>query len=135
MIGGQDHVVGNKPAQIDALVRAHGAKQTGVRMVIERVGDVLTITATATPPLSEEASVQIVRYVPQAPVAIERGENAGRTGEYHNVVSSWVRLGTWPGGDRYAAEVAVSGNEPIVVIIQLAMSGGPGEILAAARLR
>ncbi len=33
--------------------------------------------------------VQVVRFVPHARVRIERGENAGRTLDYHNIVTEW----------------------------------------------
>jgi hypothetical protein len=76
--------------------------------------------------------VQLVRYLPSATVAISRGENAGRTITYRNIVTEWTHLARWDGRNAFQLELAVTGPEPVVVVIQ---SDGPGEVLAAARLR
>ena len=37
--------------------------------------------------------MQLVRYKPEETVTIERGENAGKTITYHNIVTSWEASG------------------------------------------
>jgi hypothetical protein len=72
-----------------------------------------------------------VRYRPSETVTIERGENAGRTMTYHNIVTDWQVLDNWPGRDPFELSVEVRGSDKVVVIIQ---SDGPSDVLAAARL-
>jgi len=62
-------------------------------------------------------------------VAIERGENAGLTVNYSNIVTSWQRLADWAGGEPLQIKADVPGDQPMVVIVQ---REGPAEILAAA---
>ena len=102
-----------------------------VDLQVERLGDMLTIQATALVAQAHPLAIQLVRYRPEEVVTIERGENAGQTITYHNVVTSWERLGEWDGQQPLNISAPVSGNAPVVVIVQKA---GPGEILAAAKI-
>ena len=63
-------------------------------------------------------------------LTIERGENAGKTVTYRNIVTSWTVLGEWDGAAPYEAEAEVAGPERAAVIVQAA---GPAGVLAAAR--
>jgi hypothetical protein len=76
--------------------------------------------------------LHLVRYTPSDSVEIEAGENAGRRGEYHNIVTSWESIATWDGRATFEMSVQIEGSDPLVVIVQ---ERGLGEIVAAARLR
>ena len=43
------------------------------------------------------ADVHLVRFLPSAEVAIEAGENAGRTVTYSNIVTDWETIARWDG--------------------------------------
>lgn len=129
VIGGVDFVEGTNPGSIKSLVKAHMAGSSPVTMTIVRTGNRLTIRAIANPPLGRRSQVQLVRYTPSQSVDIRRGENAGRTISYTNIVTSWQVLADWPGQAPLELEAAVTGGDPIVVIIQ---SEGPRAVLAAA---
>ena len=73
----------------------------------------------------------MVRYMPAAEVAIERGENAGRLVTYRNIVTEWTKVADWPGLMPLEIEAAAPGDAPVVVIVQ---EPGPAAVLAAARL-
>ncbi len=75
--------------------------------------------------------VQLVRYKPEETVAIERGENAGRTLTYRNIVTSWEALGDWTGEAPLSITAKAPGPDPAVVILQ---AQGPSFIHAAARV-
>ena len=74
--------------------------------------------------------VQLVRYMPEQTVEIERGENAGRVVTYRNVVTSWEHVADWAGVEPLDLSTPAPGSEPAVVILQ---NDGPAAILAAAR--
>jgi hypothetical protein len=80
----------------------------------------------------ERMVLKLVRYTPSATVEIDAGENAGRRGDYHNIVTSWQAIGTWDMRSPLEMSVQIEGSDPLVVIIQ---ERGLGEIVAAARLR
>jgi hypothetical protein len=75
--------------------------------------------------------IQVVRYIPQATVRIEAGENAGRNILYSNIVTQWTQIGRWNGSDEITETTTLTGDEQVVVLVQAA---GPGRILAAGRL-
>ena len=131
IIGGLDQVEGNQPAQVEALIRRHLDAAQGVTLTLERDGDTIVIRAVAPGAFAEPVRVQLVRFRPAETVTIERGENAGRTITYRNIVTSWQALGDWTGEAPLALETSAPGADPAVVILQ---KSGPSAILAAARI-
>lgn len=132
IIGGQEHVVGNHPKDVGALLRKHAGRTPAVQIEVERHGDRLQIEAETANPVNVPVLVQVVRYAPSARVAIKKGENAGRTVDYSNIVTEWHIIGEWDTRTKLEAEGSIEGDAPVVVILQ---EKGPGRVLAAARLR
>ena len=132
IIAGMDHLIGARPAQLEALIKRFSAKKTGVALQLDRRGGALKVRARSNAPFRSKAVVQLVRFKPHSRVQIGRGENAGRTIDYANVVTEWSRVATWDGASDLALNLKAPGNDAIVVIIQ---ENGPGPILAAAQLR
>lgn len=131
IIGGADRIEGFAPDETAERLRAHMEAGTPVRLTVTRKGDRLVIRAEADPPLTESLRVQLVRYKPEETVTIERGENAGKTITYTNIVTSWERLGEWSGQEPLELTAPFPGDEPGAVIVQ---RDGPAAILAAARV-
>jgi hypothetical protein len=131
IIGGADRIEGFAPEETAERLRKHLEAGQSVRLTVTREGDRLVIRAEADPPLTEAVRVQLVRYRPQETVTIERGENAGKTITYSNIVTSWERLEDWAGQEPLELSAPFAGDEPGAVIVQTA---GPAEILAAARI-
>ena len=131
IIGGVDRIEGFAPQETAERLRAHLGAATTVDLIVTREGDMLVIRAKADPPLDEAVRVQLVRYKPAETVLIERGENAGRTITYTNIVTSWQLLEDWSGQSPLELRTPFAGGEPGAVIVQ---SDGPAAILAAARV-
>jgi hypothetical protein len=129
IVGGVDQVVGNNPQAINALIRAHQDAAATVALDVARKGDTLVISADATGTVDGPLDVVVVRYLAEEEVAIKRGENAGRTINYHNVVTAWDRVGEWSGAEPLQMEATITGREEVVVILQ---RRGPAAIMAAA---
>jgi hypothetical protein len=131
IIGGSDRIEGFAPTETAERLRAHMEAGTPVRLTVTREGNRLVIRAEADPPLTEPVRVQLVRYRPSETVTIERGENAGKTITYTNIVTSWERLEDWSGREPLEVSAPFDGDEPGAVIVQ---QDGPAAILAAARV-
>ncbi len=132
VIGGQDHVIGSRPMQVMDQVLAHGARPDPVAVSLNRSGNTLQIKAHANGNLRKDTVVQIVRYTPRVVRNIRRGENAGKSILYTNVVNNWSAASRWNTASPLAINATVSGNDPVVVIVQ---EGTNGPILGAAQLR
>jgi hypothetical protein len=93
-------------------------------------GGAVTVGAGAAP--SGGADVWLARFIPRTvEVAIPRGENAGHTLPYEDVVREMVLLGHWRGE---AATFALpGGGEPGLAEAAIVQGAGSGPILAAAR--
>lgn len=129
IVGGVDPVEGYRPEETAALIRKHLEASKDIGLTLDRKGNILSIRAFALPSLGGKAIVQLVRYTPNQTVNIERGENAGKSIKYYNIVTSWQSVGTWSGKEPLDLQTSVNGDEPIVVIVQ---QEGPASILAAA---
>ena len=137
IVGGTHQVIGTDAMALMDAIRAHAALPVAVNLELRRSGAQLQISMSAAiaGPIPGEIPgamlVQVVRYLPVEAVDIERGENAGRKLTYVNIVTSWQLLGHWDGLAPLTLETAMTGDEPVVVIVQ---EEGPGRILAAKRL-
>jgi hypothetical protein len=132
IIGGNNRVMGNEPMQVADLIMAHRDAEYPVRITMSRVDSMLTVRAEAAMALPEYPMiVQIVRYDPMQTVEIARGENAGSTITYANIVTEWTRIGEWTGEAPFSLSLGDASDDPVVAIVQMA---GPGAILGAARL-
>jgi hypothetical protein len=129
IVEGSDVLVGAKPMKLAELIERHGEAAPAVRLAVMRIDGKIEIAASDA---REPAPmvVDLVTYVPHRSVSIARGENAGRTLDYHNIVSSWTRIGVWNGKGEFRASVPLASGDPAAVIVQKV---GPGEIVAAAR--
>ena len=132
IVAGAHRLKGTRGMELAELLQKEAGRNSEVRLVLQRAGSMLHVTAEAEPPLDREVTVDLVRYKPEATVEIYGGENAGRTVTHHNIVTVWESLGLWDGNGPVAFHVRVEGSDPVVVIVQ---ETGPGAILAAARSR
>lgn len=77
-------------------------------------------------------TVWIAKYRLKATVEISRGENAGRTMTYRNVVSNLMNMGTWSGAEREEVEMPhPDPGEGVAIWIQ---DGAGGPVHAAAKI-
>lgn len=120
-----------------ALRKLSGAGQgMSVDIKVMHTGDSVVIDAGEGAG-DEKGQVVLVYYQPARPVAIERGENRGRTMTYWNAVSEIQTAGMWHGAAaRYefpASEMAKKGAGGCAVLLQSTGEDGlPGPILGAA---
>lgn len=132
IVDGGKRVEGNRPGEVAQAIAASGKQAGSVDLDLSRKNGQLVIHAESAGAIPAGTSVQLVRYKDQAQVEIGRGENAGLTMQYHNIVTSWQRIGEWSGNGALEMTAPVSGGDGVVVIIQ---NAGPANILAAARLK
>jgi hypothetical protein len=137
VVGGAVHVAGTKPMRLAEAIERLGEVPVAVDLTVRRTGTEVQIAAEArqadagaTPgPLV----VQMLRYSPEETVQIGRGENAGRTVTYANVVTELATLGVWDGRAPLVMRVTIDGRpDPVVVVLQ---REGHGPVVAAALAR
>ena len=126
---GHTHVVGNHPMDVSDLIALHEARSRPVALELETAGGKTILTLRATGEVSGEIQVMLVDYDPEATVEITRGENAGRTISYANIVESWQELGVWDGSAEFRTELPEVSSAAILV-----QKAGYGPMLAARNL-
>lgn len=140
VIGGIEQAVGSHVMKVMEILHQH---QMAVgRVNLQRQADgaeqIVRVESTSNLPLPKVIYAQMVRFQPQATVAIKRGENAGRSITSTNIVTEIHALGQWDGtGEaRFVLPdpVAPDGQSAAILLQAATPDGYPGEILAALAL-
>lgn len=132
VVGGRDHVIGAKPMEVMDHLRNQQGENTKTTVQLRRSGSNIQATAPKISGRSSPMVVQLVRYKPSETVAISRGENAGRSIQYSNIVTSWQTIQRWDGRSDLSISASAAGSDAVVVIVQ---EDRNGPIVAAAELR
>jgi hypothetical protein len=133
VINGAEGVVGSKRDDVhDAVASA----QLPLAVSLTAYDDMLKLQVPADAAL-EDASIWLIRYLDRADVAIEKGENAGKSMVYTQVVVDRQIVGMWEAGA--GAEIKLpldqfdaGANGGIAILVQPERNGLPGPILGAA---
>ena len=132
IIQGKEHVVGNHPQDVNKVLKRYKAAQPQIMLEAARDGRKLQVKAAALDGVSKgDATVLLVRYNPSETTRITRGENAGKSIAYANIVHELKVVGKWD--MRKPLELSVRSGPDLksAVIIQRA---GFGPILAGVRV-
>lgn len=133
VVNGAKGVVGSHRSEV------HGALDGAalpLAVEIARDGDMLKVSIPPNTSL-EDAVVWMVTYLDRADVAIDTGDNAGKSMVYTQVVTDRQVLGMWEGTTGASLklplpEILDDGSTGIAVIVQQENGGLPGPILGAA---
>ncbi|SFM26785.1 DUF1223 domain-containing protein [Methylobacterium pseudosasicola] len=140
VVDGSGFAVGSDRAALDRLMREatqHGGLPIPVRGEIR--GDRISVEVGAAPELKAETrgDVWLVPVLRSRAIAIQGGENGGRTATYVNVVRGLQRLGPWTGQptrfDVPGTLAEIADADSWVILVQGAAEGRPGRILGAAK--
>ena len=133
VIQGADHATGSDRSGVWAKIKK-AAKTKRVPVAIRRAGGKIRVTVPGAH-TTDKAAVWLAVYGSKMETEIKRGENAGRTIVYHNVVSDMIRIGTWSGQPldipTAVDGMGAKGRDGCAVILQ---SLKTGRILGAARI-
>jgi len=133
IVNGTDHVVGSRYRDVTDLIDKHLAvEKNGIAVQVHREGGQVRLEARSAQPRDMPLLVQFARYMPEATVEIERGENAGRTITYTNIVTELVEVAEWDTLAPLMLDVEWPEGAPLAVLLQYP---DHGTIEAVARLR
>ena len=138
VINGEIDVVGSRRGEVLNAIDRGTLLDAGIGLDISANGGKITVSAKARGAGTEAGTVWLVVFQPAETVAIGRGENAGRTVVYSNIVRDLRPLGKWNGkSTTYQARLGnlAGTNLRCAVIVQGEDNGAPGPIRAAAVLR
>jgi hypothetical protein len=99
VVNGSLHVLGSDKAAIERAIaqsRKNGAMSSPA-MTLTLADGRLSVAAPDGMDGRTGAEVWLCGLAKAVSIAIERGENKGRTVTYHNVVRRWIKLGDWMG--------------------------------------
>jgi len=131
IIMGREDVVGADAMQLAEAMENYLGHKPRVKLSVQLTGKTLSISLPQLPETTADAlRVQLVRYMPMRRVDIKRGELAGHTLDYANVVESHEALADWDGAAPLDLSVTLPDDLPAAIVVQ---EWPHGPILAAAR--
>lgn len=136
VVNGQKGVVGSRDKEVtDALGGMALALPVGLT-----VGDKMLEVTVGPQAGGANAMVWLVTFKDHAKVAIDRGENAGRTMDYTQIVTGRQMLGMWdPAQGTHLklplSEIMTNGANGAAILVQADKDGLPGAILGAASVQ
>lgn len=136
VVNGAKGVVGSRDSEIEGAL---SAATLSLPVALSVADDMLDISVGPTTG-GGKAMVWLVTFKDHASVAIARGENAGRTMEYSQIVTGRQMLGMWdPDAGTHLklplSEIMTGGANGAVVLVQTDENGLPGPILGAASVQ
>src|SRR5688572_5409354 len=133
IVNGRDGVVASRRDEVGGAMAKAGLE---LPVMLKYEAEMLEISIPPDTSL-EGGVIWLVSYIERAEVKIDRGENAGKTIAYTQIVTGRQVLGMWePGtGTRLKlplSEVLAAPANGAVILVQLERAGLPGRILGAA---
>jgi len=140
IVNGLADVIGSDLGAIEQAERTT-IKQNGVLSVplsvVEQDGKINISVGAANATSPRTAGVYLLAFASSRTVVVQRGENAGSTLTYANVVRAMTKIGDWNGLpvnlDADLAQAHLDGADSYAVIVQAGGRAQPSAILAAAR--
>lgn len=127
IVQGMRDVPGHKAAAIEAAIAEARAVPSPADVKIVTDDGMLKAVLTETT-MPERCTVWMASYNKLETVRIRRGENAGKTIGYHNVVNKLMRVGSWNGSAQQIALPQPGAGEGVAVWLQ---DDRTGRVLAA----
>lgn len=131
VVQGETRVKGHDSVAVRAEILRRQSEVPRAAVFVERSGEKLVVRLAPSAGPVGPADVQLVTYLPSETVAIEKGENAGQTITYINIVTDWQNVGWWDGTRPIEMVLEDAPEGPVAVVVQEA-SMGP--VIAAAML-
>ena len=137
VINGRDHVVGSRENAIKQIIENHASANTGLMVPINAsVSDNSVGISIDGDQDINDATLYVVSMKKFESVEIERGENTGKTIEYHNIMTGMQPIGMIkPNGlniEYPIADLKRNGHDRHAFILQsMDKNGNPGPILGA----
>src|SRR4051794_39594253 len=135
VVNGAIPVIGSDKSDIDDAISQTRGKAMTLPVQLVTSGDKLTISVPDAKDGAAKGEVWIYGVKSAAPVAIGRGENAGRSITYYNVTRRFVKVGDWDGKAASwtipADQIRGDGVDCAVALLQAGTTEKPGVMLGA----
>jgi hypothetical protein len=131
VIGGQKHVAGMRPSDIEGAIHEIRSTPPAVDLGVQQRDGAFFLRLEAKQRV-KPSLIQVVHVHPHATTNIEKGENAGRMLSYSNIVVGWEIAAEWDGVKPMEMALRLVDQGRYALIVQ---QKGYGPVLAARWLR
>ena len=118
VIHGEAQTVGSSEQDIRMYVDQFQAEKPLLEINFNTSEAVAIISVSALASRLPAADIFLARITPEATTSIRRGENAGRTISYVNVVEAMTWIANWNGKSDVTVRASIRGDSKYVVLVQ-----------------
>jgi len=137
VVNGREHIVGSDARALTAALDRAAPLSATVNLKMTDMAVEAEVTGNL-PDGVRMATVFFLSVKESETVAVGRGENAGASITYANVVRSMQPIGMWSGGEETfrmpKSELMKSDGTQCAILVQLEGNTGPGAIIGAAMM-
>ena len=125
VVNGNHYSKGNWRGMVEEYVAKERSSEPLLALSAAEEGEeMLLIRAVPLESNLDPMVVSIAYFTPRAEVRVRRGENAGHTLAYHNIVTKWQVVGRWNGEAPAEVTVPLDGKKPYAVLVQTEYNQG-----------
>jgi len=130
VVDGVAHVIGSEGDSLRGAMQSQSGKSGAMSVAVSLAGSGVQVGAG-----KGSGTVWLLKVARSREVAIGRGENAGHSVTYYNVVRAMTRIGDWTGAAAKFDLSSTAGDDSdgYAVVLQAGSSAKPGAILGAAK--
>lgn len=118
VIHGEAQVVGSNEQEIRMYAGQFKAEKPMMNIAMSTSNGTANISVSALTARLPASDIYLVRITPEATTNIRRGENAGKTIIYVNVVQEMTWIGNWNGRSKVNVSALVDSDSKYVVLVQ-----------------
>ena len=118
VIHGEAQIVGSTDGKVRMYIDQFQAEKPVMDIVTTASGNTASIKLSANVTGLPAADIFLVRVIPEATTNIGRGENAGRTIAYVNVVQDMERIAGWNGSSPLTVKAPLEPDSHYVILVQ-----------------
>lgn len=134
VMNGHYHAVGSNPAEVRKFISECREEGLKAEITLAMTSKEVKAEITGNPSFTGEATLWLMAVEPEVKALIERGENAGKTVTYHNVVRNMVPAALWKGEAYQGAWMRDAVMPPgAVVCLAVLQKDKTGQVIGLAR--
>ena len=118
VIHGEAQIIGSDERKVRMYIDQFQADGSPLDLNLSRTGNTANIRVSAKGSGLPAADIYFVKIIPETSTEIARGENAGKTIKYVNVVEEMIWVADWNGRSTKSVSAPFDGGSDYVVLIQ-----------------
>lgn len=118
VIHGEAQIIGSDERKVRMYINQFQADGSPLELNLSQTGNTANIRVSAKGSGLPATDIYLVKIIPETSTEIARGENAGKTIKYVNVVEEMIWVADWNGRSTKSVNAPLDGGSDYIVLVQ-----------------